>query len=324
MRQFAHRHRSRRRRRADRTADRPRDPGRRGHPRRQPLRHEGRRQGRRLAGDGGRSGRRPHHRRGLARLVPGMPALSEERAHLARPPYRGSFFLIDPLDGTKEFVAGRNEFTVNLALVTDGTPLLGIIGAPALGIDLARHRRPRRRAADACAKRRRRGPSRSTPALPAAASPGPWRSAALHGDARTEAFIAATAGRGAHRARLGGQIRPGGGGRGRYLSPPRRRPANGTSRRATRSLPPPAARSRIQAAQTLQFWRRRERTLSCRNSSPGAIPAAGSAADSAQARLLTLAASVPQLRPALHWRPAQEALPGSAAKASRLSSRPNR
>ena len=51
-----------------------------------------------------------------------------------KPPYDGSFFLIDPLDGTKEFVAGRNEFTVNLALVTNGTPLLGIIGAPALGL----------------------------------------------------------------------------------------------------------------------------------------------------------------------------------------------
>src|SRR3979490_651891 len=71
---------------------------------------------------------------GLARLVPAVPALSEERVHPAKPPYRGSFFLIDPLDGTKEFVAGRDEFTVNLALVTNGTPLLGIIGAPALGL----------------------------------------------------------------------------------------------------------------------------------------------------------------------------------------------
>src|SRR5467141_3606968 len=71
---------------------------------------------------------------GLARLVPEVPALSEERVHPAKPPYRGSFFLIDPLDGTKEFVAGRDEFTVNLALVTDGTPLLGIVSAPALGL----------------------------------------------------------------------------------------------------------------------------------------------------------------------------------------------
>jgi 3'(2'), 5'-bisphosphate nucleotidase len=71
---------------------------------------------------------------GLARLVPEVPALSEERVHLAKPPQGGSFFLIDPLDGTKEFVAGHAEFTVNLALVTNGTPILGIIGAPALGL----------------------------------------------------------------------------------------------------------------------------------------------------------------------------------------------
>jgi len=71
---------------------------------------------------------------GLARLVPEVPALSEERVHLAKPPQGGSFFLIDPLDGTKEFVAGHAEFTVNLALVTNGTPVLGIIGAPALGL----------------------------------------------------------------------------------------------------------------------------------------------------------------------------------------------
>src|SRR5882724_7416628 len=71
---------------------------------------------------------------GLARLIPGVPVLSEERPDLAKPPFEGSFFLIDPLDGTKEFVAGRAEFTINLALVTHGTSLLGIIGAPALGL----------------------------------------------------------------------------------------------------------------------------------------------------------------------------------------------
>ena len=70
---------------------------------------------------------------GLARLCPDIPVLSEERVHLATPPYAGSFFVIDPLDGTKEFIAGRDEFTINVALVTDGVPQLGIIGAPALG-----------------------------------------------------------------------------------------------------------------------------------------------------------------------------------------------
>ncbi len=71
---------------------------------------------------------------GLARLVPDIPSLSEERTQFAALPYRDSFFLVDPLDGTKEFVAGRKEFTVNLALVTHGTPLLGIVSAPALGL----------------------------------------------------------------------------------------------------------------------------------------------------------------------------------------------
>ena len=71
---------------------------------------------------------------GLAQLAGDVPTLSEERTQLASPPFRDSFFLIDPLDGTKEFVAGRDEFTVNLALVTEGVPLLGIVSAPALGL----------------------------------------------------------------------------------------------------------------------------------------------------------------------------------------------
>ncbi|MGY3079721.1 3'-phosphoadenosine 5'-phosphosulfate (PAPS) 3'-phosphatase [Bradyrhizobium sp. LM6.10] len=71
---------------------------------------------------------------GLAQLAGDIPTLSEERTQLASPPFHDSFFLIDPLDGTKEFVAGRDEFTVNLALVTSGVPLLGIVSAPALGL----------------------------------------------------------------------------------------------------------------------------------------------------------------------------------------------
>ena len=71
---------------------------------------------------------------GLTQLAGDIPTLSEERAQLASPPFHGSFFLIDPLDGTKEFVAGRDEFTVNLALITRGVPLLGIVSAPALGL----------------------------------------------------------------------------------------------------------------------------------------------------------------------------------------------
>jgi len=72
--------------------------------------------------------------RGLAAIAPQVPVLSEERAHLTARPSRGSFFIVDPLDGTREFVAGRDEVTVNIALITDGEPRLGVVGAPALGL----------------------------------------------------------------------------------------------------------------------------------------------------------------------------------------------
>src|SRR6516162_10627466 len=131
---------------------------------------------------------------GLARLVPDVPALSEERIHQAKPPFRGSLFLIDPLDGTKEFVAGRGEFTVNLALVTNGTPLLGIIGAPALGWlwrGLVGQGAERLRLTDAGA---------TTPepihTRPRPQSGAPWIAAVSrsHCDATTEAFIASRPG----------------------------------------------------------------------------------------------------------------------------------
>jgi len=70
----------------------------------------------------------------LARAAPGVPVVAEEAAAAgAAPVVAGRFFLVDPLDGTKEFVAGRDEFTVNIALVEDGMPVLGVVGAPALG-----------------------------------------------------------------------------------------------------------------------------------------------------------------------------------------------
>ena len=71
----------------------------------------------------------------LARLLPGMCVVSEEAAECA-PPDRipGSFFLVDPLDGTRELLAGRDEFTINVALVSGGCPRLGIIAAPAWGV----------------------------------------------------------------------------------------------------------------------------------------------------------------------------------------------
>jgi 3'(2'), 5'-bisphosphate nucleotidase len=142
---------------------------------------------------------------GLARLIAEVPALSEERLHLAKPPYRGSFFLIDPLDGTKEFVAGRNEFTVNLALVTDGTPLLGIIGAPALGLvwrGLVGGGAERVVVNEASVRavapiRTRSFPKRGEPWIVAVSR--------SHGDLRTEAFIEARPG--AVRETLGSAVK---------------------------------------------------------------------------------------------------------------------
>jgi 3'(2'), 5'-bisphosphate nucleotidase len=131
---------------------------------------------------------------GLARLIPKVPALSEERVHLAKPPYNDSFFLIDPLDGTKEFVAGRSEFTINLALVTNGTPLLGIIGAPALGLIW-------RGVVGRGAERLKTGEGAvgtaepiHTRTLPRRGDPWIATVSRSHGDIRTEAFIDARPG----------------------------------------------------------------------------------------------------------------------------------
>jgi len=70
--------------------------------------------------------------RGLARLLPDVPVISEESAHNAQTvSLNESFLVVDPLDGTREFLAGRDEFTVNLSIVTRGVPIAGIIAAPA-------------------------------------------------------------------------------------------------------------------------------------------------------------------------------------------------
>jgi 3'(2'), 5'-bisphosphate nucleotidase len=75
---------------------------------------------------------------GLRGLAPGVPIVSEEEAASGKaglPANRSaSYFLVDPLDGTREFIAGRNEFTVNIAVVTAGAPILGVIAAPAFAL----------------------------------------------------------------------------------------------------------------------------------------------------------------------------------------------
>jgi len=73
-------------------------------------------------------------REGLARLAPSLPVVSEEQAERPRPAAGVDYFLVDPLDGTREFIGGRDEYTVNLALMFDRAPALGVIVAPALGL----------------------------------------------------------------------------------------------------------------------------------------------------------------------------------------------
>lgn len=70
----------------------------------------------------------------LATAEPGVPVVAEEAASAgALPAIGAAFFLVDPLDGTREFVAGSDDFTVNIGFVVDGVPQFGMIYAPALG-----------------------------------------------------------------------------------------------------------------------------------------------------------------------------------------------
>jgi len=72
----------------------------------------------------------------LSRLYPDIPVVAEEAVAAGSMPETGerAFFLVDPLDGTKEFIAGHDDFTVNIALIEAGVPTAGFIYAPALGV----------------------------------------------------------------------------------------------------------------------------------------------------------------------------------------------
>lgn len=70
----------------------------------------------------------------LAELAPGVPMLGEEAVAAGRiVNCSGRFFCVDPLDGTRGFAKGGDEFTVNIALVENATPTIGIVYAPATG-----------------------------------------------------------------------------------------------------------------------------------------------------------------------------------------------
>ena len=71
---------------------------------------------------------------GLAEIAPDIPVVAEESAAAGRIPdvSGGTFFLVDPLDGTKQFIEKNGQFTVNIALIEDGVPTLGVVHLPAL------------------------------------------------------------------------------------------------------------------------------------------------------------------------------------------------
>ena len=77
---------------------------------------------------------------GLERLAPHLPIVSEESVDAqdtapgpgTKSPNRSVFWLVDPLDGTKEFISRNGEFTINIALIEEGVPVAGVVLAPAL------------------------------------------------------------------------------------------------------------------------------------------------------------------------------------------------
>jgi len=70
----------------------------------------------------------------LARAAPGVPVIAEEEVAAGRiPAHDQTYFLVDPLDGTKEFIRGGDDYTVNIGLIDNGAPQLGVVFAPATG-----------------------------------------------------------------------------------------------------------------------------------------------------------------------------------------------
>lgn len=70
----------------------------------------------------------------LSRAAPGVPVIAEEEVAAGRiPAHDDIYFLVDPLDGTKEFIRGGDDYTVNIGLIEHGTPKLGVVFAPATG-----------------------------------------------------------------------------------------------------------------------------------------------------------------------------------------------
>lgn len=63
-------------------------------------------------------------------LTPNIPIISEETVDFKKENNLDTFWLIDPIDGTKEYIAGKDEYTINAALILNNNPIIGMLGAP--------------------------------------------------------------------------------------------------------------------------------------------------------------------------------------------------
>ena len=66
----------------------------------------------------------------IIELTPNIPVISEETVDLKKKNTLNTFWLIDPIDGTKEYIAGGDEYTLNAALIINTVPKIGVIGVP--------------------------------------------------------------------------------------------------------------------------------------------------------------------------------------------------
>ena len=66
----------------------------------------------------------------IKELTPNIPIISEETVNLKIKNNASIFWLIDPIDGTKEYIAGRDEYTLNAALIINKVPIIGLVGVP--------------------------------------------------------------------------------------------------------------------------------------------------------------------------------------------------
>jgi 3'(2'), 5'-bisphosphate nucleotidase len=122
---------------------------------------------------------------GLAELTPEIPVVAEETVAAGRIPTLGDgpFWLVDPLDGTKEFISKNGEFTVNIALIEGREAVLGVVLAPALGKVWWGASGHGAMAREASGREARRIRVRQKPASPVAVA------SRSHADPATEAFL---------------------------------------------------------------------------------------------------------------------------------------